>query len=69
MNYLQYYPIDVVNGEGTRCTLFVSGCSHACKGCYVTKRVGHLGLEYYLIERWKIKLFEIYRIDAFADKD
>lgn len=34
MNYLQYYPVDVVNGEGTRCTLFVSGCTHHCKGCY-----------------------------------
>ncbi|MBC9016843.1 anaerobic ribonucleoside-triphosphate reductase-activating protein [Vibrio cholerae] len=29
MNYHQYYPIDVVNGPGTRCTLFVQ-----CKGCY-----------------------------------
>ena len=37
MNYLQYYPVDVVNGEGTRCTLFVSGCTHACKGCYNQK--------------------------------
>ena len=34
MNYLQYYPVDVVNGEGTRCTLFVSGCEHFCKGCH-----------------------------------
>jgi len=34
MNYSKYYPIDVLNGEGTRCTLFVSGCSHNCKGCY-----------------------------------
>lgn len=34
MNYSKYYPIDVLNGEGTRCTLFVSGCEHACKGCY-----------------------------------
>ena len=37
MNYLQYYPTDVINGEGTRCTLFVSGCTHACKGCYNQK--------------------------------
>lgn len=37
MNYLQYYPVDVVNGEGTRCTLFVAGCSHRCKGCYNQK--------------------------------
>lgn len=34
MNYSAYYPIDVVNGVGTRCTLFVSGCTHFCKGCY-----------------------------------
>ncbi|MFD0965879.1 anaerobic ribonucleoside-triphosphate reductase-activating protein [Seminibacterium arietis] len=37
MNYLQYYPVDIVNGEGTRCTLFVSGCEHKCKGCYNQK--------------------------------
>ena len=34
MNYHKYYPIDVVNGPGTRATLFVSGCIHKCVGCY-----------------------------------
>jgi len=34
MNYSKYYPIDVLNGEGTRCTIFVSGCLHGCRGCY-----------------------------------
>lgn len=34
MNYHKYYPVDVVNGPGTRCSLFVSGCIHACRGCY-----------------------------------
>lgn len=34
MNYSKYYPIDVLNGEGTRSTLFVSGCIHHCRGCY-----------------------------------
>ena len=34
MFYHQSYPIDVVNGPGTRCTLFVSGCEHQCRGCY-----------------------------------
>ncbi|MGF1725590.1 anaerobic ribonucleoside-triphosphate reductase-activating protein [Photobacterium nomapromontoriensis] len=34
MNYHNYYPVDVVNGPGTRCTLFVSGCIHQCRGCY-----------------------------------
>lgn len=36
MNYHQYYPVDVVNGPGTRCTLFVAGCEHKCRGCYNT---------------------------------
>lgn len=34
MNYSAYYSVDVINGKGTRCTLFVSGCTHMCKGCY-----------------------------------
>ncbi|NHB92153.1 anaerobic ribonucleoside-triphosphate reductase-activating protein [Photorhabdus cinerea] len=34
MNYHQYYSVDVVNGPGTRCTLFVAGCEHRCPGCY-----------------------------------
>ena len=34
MNIHQYYPVDIVNGPGTRCTLFVSGCVHECHGCY-----------------------------------
>ena len=34
MHYHQYYPVDVVNGPGTRATLFVSGCEHQCPGCY-----------------------------------
>lgn len=34
MNYHKYYPVDVVNGPGTRCSLFVAGCLHKCPGCY-----------------------------------
>lgn len=34
MHYCRYYSVDVVNGPGTRCTLFVSGCTHQCRGCY-----------------------------------
>ncbi|WP_427982653.1 anaerobic ribonucleoside-triphosphate reductase-activating protein [Agarivorans sp.] len=37
MNYLSYHAIDVVNGQGTRCTLFVAGCEHHCRGCYNQK--------------------------------
>ncbi|AJQ96029.1 anaerobic ribonucleoside-triphosphate reductase-activating protein [Gynuella sunshinyii] len=34
MNFHKYFSVDVVNGPGTRCTLFVSGCEHKCRGCY-----------------------------------
>ncbi|MGI0119780.1 anaerobic ribonucleoside-triphosphate reductase-activating protein [Zooshikella sp. RANM57] len=34
MNYHKYFSVDVINGPGTRCTLFVSGCEHRCEGCY-----------------------------------
>lgn len=34
MNIHAYYDVDVVNGPGTRCTLFVAGCEHHCPGCY-----------------------------------
>ncbi|MGD1524651.1 anaerobic ribonucleoside-triphosphate reductase-activating protein [Vibrio owensii] len=34
MNYQKYFPVDVVNGIGTRATLYVSGCSFTCKGCF-----------------------------------
>lgn len=34
MNFDRYYPCDVLNGEGLRLTLFVTGCAHACPGCY-----------------------------------
>lgn len=34
MNYANIFYDDVVNGEGVRVALFVSGCSHNCPGCY-----------------------------------
>ena len=34
MRFHQIYYNDVLNGEGIRTTLFVSGCEHQCKGCY-----------------------------------
>jgi anaerobic ribonucleoside-triphosphate reductase activating protein len=33
MNYLNILDCDIADGEGIRVTLFVSGCSHHCKGC------------------------------------
>ena len=34
MNYSQVYLCDVANGVGCRTSLFVSGCTHHCKGCF-----------------------------------
>lgn len=34
MNYLEIKKYDIANGPGIRTTLFVSGCTHHCKGCF-----------------------------------
>lgn len=34
MNYGDIKRIDVANGPGVRVSLFVSGCTHHCKGCF-----------------------------------
>lgn len=34
MNYCEIKPYDISNGEGVRVSLFVSGCTHRCKGCF-----------------------------------
>lgn len=34
MNYGNIKPRDIADGIGVRVTLFVSGCSHHCKGCF-----------------------------------
>ncbi len=34
MNYGKINPNDIANGLGVRVTLFVSGCTHHCKGCF-----------------------------------
>lgn len=34
MNYLRITKDDLLNGEGVRVTLWVSGCSHHCKNCH-----------------------------------
>lgn len=34
MNYAKIKPVDIANGLGVRVSLFVSGCSHHCKGCF-----------------------------------
>ena len=34
MNYAAIHSCDIANGEGVRVSLFVSGCTHKCKGCF-----------------------------------
>lgn len=34
MNYSGIKYSDMINGEGIRVSLFVSGCTHKCKGCF-----------------------------------
>lgn len=34
MNYAAIRTCDVANGPGVRVSLFVSGCTHRCKGCF-----------------------------------
>ena len=34
MNYAQIRKLDVTNGPDIRTTLFVSGCTHNCEGCF-----------------------------------
>lgn len=34
MNYAEIKTCDIANGPGVRVSLFVSGCTHHCKGCF-----------------------------------
>lgn len=34
MNYARIKKYDIANGPGMRASLYVSGCTHACKGCF-----------------------------------
>lgn len=36
MNYCEILTSDIANGDGVRVSLFVSGCTHHCKGCFNT---------------------------------
>ena len=34
MNYARIKDCDIADGEGVRVSLFVSGCTHHCVGCF-----------------------------------
>ena len=34
MRYGQIRPFDIANGEGVRVSIFVTGCTHCCEGCF-----------------------------------
>lgn len=34
LNYAEIKSCDIANGPGVRVSLFVSGCTHRCKGCF-----------------------------------
>ena len=34
MNYAEIKNCDIANGPGVRVSLFISGCTHRCKGCF-----------------------------------
>lgn len=37
MNICGYYPESINEGHGLRAVIFISGCKHACKGCFSQK--------------------------------
>ena len=47
MNYGEIKNVDIANGTGVRVSMFVSGCTHHCKGCFNPETWNfNFGLEY-----------------------
>ena len=60
MNYGEIKTCDIANGEGIRVSLFVSGCTHHCKGCFNEEAQAY---DYgkLFTEKWKNKFIFCYR--------
>jgi len=54
MYYADIKKVDVANGPGVRVSLFVSGCTHKCKGCFNEEAWDFNGHEYTQKEEDKI---------------
>ncbi len=45
MKYVSYEPVDCLNGYGYRVVIWLSFCSHGCKGCFSKSTWGDGGTE------------------------
>ena len=57
MYYGEIKKCDIANGPGVRVSLFVSGCTHHCKGCFNEETWNHLiylDLQYWAENLWNI---------------
>lgn len=62
MNYASIKDCDIANGVGVRVSLFVSGCTHHCKGCFNKEAWDfHYGKPF--TEKEELKLIELMRPD------
>lgn len=57
MNVAKILKMDVVNGDGFRTSLFVSGCARNCKGCF-NKKAQDPNYGYEFTEEVKNKIFK-----------
>jgi len=55
MRIAEIKPIDILNGEGLRVSVFVSGCTHYCQGCF-NKRLWNFDIGEEFSEQHKNKI-------------
>src|SRR3712207_8644884 len=60
MNYSGIKYSDMINGPGIRVSLFVSGCSHACPGCF-NKETWNPKYGETFTEKQKEEIFDYFR--------